>query len=92
MSLFLAFFSSTFNNSIYRADKEEHRADVVDEGAERSKHFDEELGSGRRSQGTLVGSSKTGDSCKRDPATSGIREKQENYNKNIGKDALEKKS
>ncbi|KAF2322233.1 hypothetical protein GH714_008955 [Hevea brasiliensis] len=84
---YVAFAAVAVGLVIYSGgDKEEqNRADVADEEAEQSKHFDEESGSGSRSQGTLAGSSKTGDSSNQDPATTGIREKHENENKNVGK-------
>lgn len=63
-----------------RGDKEEERrADVADEDAERSKHFDEEVGSGSHNRGTTTERSlKTGDAS---TSTPGIVD-----NKNIGKD------
>ncbi|XP_011005118.1 PREDICTED: solute carrier family 35 member F2-like [Populus euphratica] len=76
-------------------DKEEdqHCAYVVDEDAEgSSKHFDEEACSGNRSQKTILGSSKTGDSSKRDLASTGIGDGQDIENKNVGKDVWGKKS
>ena len=81
--------------SLCRGDKEEdqHCAYVVDEDAERSsKHFDEEACSGNRSQKTILGSSKTGDSSKRDLASTGIGDGQDIENKNVGKDVWGKKS
>ncbi|KDP42859.1 hypothetical protein JCGZ_23801 [Jatropha curcas] len=61
---YVAFAAVVIGLVIYSGgDKEEdqHRADVADEDAERSKHFDEEAASVSRSQGILAGSSKSGD-------------------------------
>lgn len=77
----------------YRGDKEEdqQRADVADEGAERSKHFDEEAASVSRGT-TVAGSSKTGDSSKHEivPASSTVGEVFDN--KSVGKDVQGRKS
>ncbi|KAI5565548.1 hypothetical protein POPTR_014G151800v4 [Populus trichocarpa] len=93
---FLAFAAVAVGLVVYSGgDKEEdqHCAYVVDEDAERSsKHFDEEACSGNRSQKTILGSSKTGDSSKRDLASTGIGDGQDIENKNVGKDVWGKKS
>lgn len=65
---------------------------MADEDAERSKHFDEEVGSGNRSQGTAAGTSKTGDNGKLDLPPATITEREVIDNKNIGKDTQWKKS
>lgn len=68
-----------------RGDKDEdHCADVADEDAERSKHFDEEVGSGSCNRGTMERSLKAGD------ASSSLIEKEAVDNKSIGKDAQRK--
>lgn len=55
-----------------RGDKEEDQrwADVADEDAERSKRFDEEVGSVSRDRGTIAGTSKTGDNSKHEAPAS----------------------
>ncbi|KAF3456132.1 hypothetical protein FNV43_RR00780 [Rhamnella rubrinervis] len=60
---FVAFAGVVVGLVIYSGgDKEQDsRADVGDEDAEQTKHFDEENGSGSRSQGTTSGTSKMGD-------------------------------
>ncbi|KAB5527618.1 hypothetical protein DKX38_021465 [Salix brachista] len=86
---YLAFAAVAAGLVVYSGgDKEEdrHCADVVDEDSERSKHFDEEACSGNRSKKTLLGSSKTGDSSKRDLASTSIGDGQGIENKNVGKD------
>lgn len=92
---FIAFAAVAVGLVIYSGgDKEEdqHRAEVADEDAERSKHFDEEAGLGSSTQGTTTaGSSKTGESSKYDSAPTGILERGEAENKNMGKDAQGKK-
>ncbi|CAK7348960.1 unnamed protein product [Dovyalis caffra] len=77
-----------------RGDKEEDQrcADVADEDAERSKHFDEEACSGIRSQKSVLGSSKTRDGTKRDLASTSIGGEQNIENKNVGNDVWGKKS
>lgn len=63
-------------------DKEEdRRADVADEDAERSKHFDEEVGSASHNRGTVMESS-----LKIADASSSSIERGIVNNKNIGKD------
>ncbi|KAJ6873776.1 hypothetical protein NC651_032581 [Populus alba x Populus x berolinensis] len=93
---FLAFTAVAVGLVVYSGgDKEEdqHCAYVADEDAEcSSKHFDEEACSGNRGQKTILGSSKTGDSSKRDLASTGIGDGQDIENKNVGKDAWGKKS
>ncbi|KAJ6674713.1 hypothetical protein OIU85_010929 [Salix viminalis] len=87
---YLAFAAVAAGLVVYSGgDKEEdrHCADVVDEDSERSKHFDEEACSGNRSKKTILGSSKTGDSSKRDLASTSIGDGQGIENKNVGKDA-----
>ncbi|XP_024022067.1 solute carrier family 35 member F1-like, partial [Morus notabilis] len=79
---FFAFAAVVVGLVIYSGgDKEEERrADVADEDAERSKHFDEEVGSGSRNRGTTTERSlKTGDASTSTPER-GIVD-----NKNIGK-------
>ena len=61
-------------------EEEEHRADVVDEDAERSKRYDEEVGSGSRNCVTMERSLKTGD------ASSSFLEKEVVNNKSAGKE------
>ncbi|KAK6255331.1 hypothetical protein QUC31_017006 [Theobroma cacao] len=91
---FLAFIAVAVGLIIYSGgDKEEdqRRADVADEDAERSKHFDEETGFDNLNRGTMAGSSKTGETSKHDCTTStGAREIISN--KNVGKDIQGKKS
>ncbi|EOY04958.1 Anthocyanin-related membrane protein 3 [Theobroma cacao] len=91
---FLAFVAVAVGLIIYSGgDKEEdqRRADVADEDAERSKHFDEETGFDNLNRGTMAGSSKTGETSKHDCTTStGAREIISN--KNVGKDIQGKKS
>ncbi|KAJ6973251.1 hypothetical protein NC653_033550 [Populus alba x Populus x berolinensis] len=93
---FLAFTAVAVGLVVYSGgDKEEdqHCAYVADEDAECSgKHFDVEACSGNRGQKTILGSSKTGDSSKRDLASTGIGDGQDIENKNAGKDARGKKS
>ncbi|KAL9384786.1 hypothetical protein Peur_021796 [Populus x canadensis] len=73
---FLAFAAVAVGLVVYSGgekEEDQHCAYVVDEDAEcSSKHFDEEACSGNRSQKTILGSSKTGDSSKRDLASTGI--------------------
>lgn len=76
-----------------RGDREQDScADVGDEGAEQTKHFDEEIGSGSHNQGTMAGTSKMGDHGKRDTASASITEREVFDNKNIGKVTEWKKS
>ncbi|BBG93556.1 Eukaryotic protein of unknown function D [Prunus dulcis] len=74
-------------------DKEEDQqcADVADEGAERSKHFDEEAASVSRGT-TVTGSSKTGDSSKHEIVPASSTEGEVSDNKSIGKDVQGRKS
>ncbi|ONI29184.1 hypothetical protein PRUPE_1G186000 [Prunus persica] len=86
---FVAFAGVCVGLVIYSGgDKEEdqQRADVADEGAERSKHFDEEAASVSRGT-TVAGSSKTGDSSKHE-----ITEGEVFDNKSVGKDVQGRKS
>ncbi|XVE81128.1 hypothetical protein DITRI_Ditri15bG0037900 [Diplodiscus trichospermus] len=91
---FLAFVAVAVGLIIYSGgDKEDDqcRTSVADEDAERSKHFDEEVGCNNLDHGTMAGSTKTGDTSKDDCTTStGGREIVSN--KNIGKDLQGKKS
>ncbi|POO03404.1 Solute carrier [Trema orientale] len=79
---FLAFAAVTVGLVIYSGgDKEEdHRTDVADEDAERSKRFDEEVGSRSHNHGTVERSLKTGD------ASSSFMESEVVDNKSTGKD------
>lgn len=68
-----------------RGDREEdHRADVADENAERSKRFDEEVGSGGHNRGPSERGLKIGD------ASSSGAEGDFVDNKSIGKNAQHK--
>ncbi|KAK8585491.1 hypothetical protein V6N13_050470 [Hibiscus sabdariffa] len=91
---FLAFFAVTVGLIIYSGgdkDDDQNRADVADEGAERSKRSDEEAGFNNLNRATTAGSSKSGDTSRHDLTTSfGRREIIEN--KNVGKDVDGKKS
>ncbi|TYJ44915.1 hypothetical protein E1A91_A02G018300v1 [Gossypium mustelinum] len=85
---FLAFVAVAVGLIIYSGgdkDDDQSRADVADQGTERSKHFDEEAGFDNLSRGNTVGSSKMGDMSRHDCMTSsGGRETIENTS--IGKD------
>ncbi|KAG8499916.1 hypothetical protein CXB51_006334 [Gossypium anomalum] len=91
---FLAFVAVAVGLIIYSGgdkDDDQSRADVADQGTERSKHFDEEAGFDNLNQGNTVGSSKMGDTSRHDCMTSyGGRETIENTS--IGKDMQGKKS
>ncbi|PPR95798.1 hypothetical protein GOBAR_AA24870 [Gossypium barbadense] len=91
---FLAFVAVAVGLIIYSGgdkDDDQSRADVADQGTERSKHFDEEAGFDNLSRGNTVGSSKMGDMSRHDCMTSsGGRETIENTS--IGKDMQGKKS
>ncbi|MBA0647436.1 hypothetical protein Goklo_015315, partial [Gossypium klotzschianum] len=91
---FLAFVAVAVGLIIYSGgdkDDDQSRADVADQGTERSKHFDEEAGFDNLNQGNTVGSSKMGDTSRHDCMTSsGGRETIENMS--IGKDMQGKKS
>ena len=74
---------------LVRGDKQEdqNRADVADEEAERSKHFDEEAVTGNPSHKTATGSSRTGgSSSKSDFASTSILEQEDDRSRNSGKD------
>ncbi|TYI91804.1 hypothetical protein E1A91_D02G020100v1 [Gossypium mustelinum] len=85
---FLAFVAVAVGLIIYSGgdtDDDQSRADVADQGTERSKHFDEEAGFDNLNRGNTVGSSKMGDTSRHDSMTSsGGRETIENMS--IGKD------
>ncbi|KAH1096097.1 hypothetical protein J1N35_013018 [Gossypium stocksii] len=85
---FLAFVAVAVGLIIYSGgdkDDDQSRADVADQGTERSKHFDEEAGFDNLNRGNTVGSSKMGDTSRHDCMTSsGGRETNENTS--IGKD------
>ncbi|PQP97217.1 solute carrier family 35 member F1-like [Prunus yedoensis var. nudiflora] len=84
---FVAFAGVCVGLVIYSGgDKEEdqQRADVADEGAEQSKHFDEEAASVSRGT-TAVGSSRTGDSSKHEIVPASTTEGEVSDNKSIGK-------
>ncbi|KAB2039565.1 hypothetical protein ES319_D02G018400v1 [Gossypium barbadense] len=91
---FLAFVAVAVGLIIYSGgdkDDDQRRADVADQGTERSKHFDEEAGFDNLNRGNTVGSSKMGDTSRHDCMTSsGGRETIENMS--IGKDMQGKKS
>ncbi|TYI91803.1 hypothetical protein E1A91_D02G020100v1 [Gossypium mustelinum] len=91
---FLAFVAVAVGLIIYSGgdtDDDQSRADVADQGTERSKHFDEEAGFDNLNRGNTVGSSKMGDTSRHDSMTSsGGRETIENMS--IGKDMQGKKS
>ena len=90
----ISFLQSVYTNIclpilLVRGDKQEdqNRADVADEEAERSKHFDEEAGTGNPSHKTAAGSSRAGESSsKSDFASTSILEKEDNRSRNSGKD------
>ncbi|MBA0827575.1 hypothetical protein Goarm_012347, partial [Gossypium armourianum] len=66
---FLAFVAVAVGLIIYSGgdkDDDQSRADVADQGTERSKHFDEEAGFDNLNQGNTVGSSKMGDTSRHD--------------------------
>ncbi|KAK8364957.1 hypothetical protein V6Z12_A02G018100 [Gossypium hirsutum] len=66
---FLAFVAVAVGLIIYSGgdkDDDQSRADVADQGTERSKHFDEEAGFDNLSRGNTVGSSKMGDMSRHD--------------------------
>ncbi|XP_061992963.1 uncharacterized protein LOC133710836 isoform X2 [Rosa rugosa] len=91
---FVAFAIVVVGLVIYSwGDKEEDQrwADVADEDAERSKRFDEEVGSVSRDRGTMAGTSKTGDNSK-DEAPTCSTEREIVDHKSIGKDGQGKKS
>ncbi|PSS35896.1 Solute carrier family 35 member like [Actinidia chinensis var. chinensis] len=87
---FIAFAAVAVGLIVYSGgDKQEdqNRADVADEEAERSKHFDEEAVTGNPSHKTATGSSRTGESSsKSDFASTSILEKEDNQSRNSGKD------
>ncbi|XP_057489053.1 uncharacterized protein LOC130775010 [Actinidia eriantha] len=87
---FIAFAAVAVGLIVYSGgDKQEdqNRADVADEEAERSKHFDEEAVTGNPSHKTAAGSSRTGESSsKSDFASTSILEKEDNQSRNSGKD------
>lgn len=90
---FVAFAGVCVGLVIYSGgDKEEdqQRADVADEGAEQSKHFDEEAASVSRGT-TVAGSSKTGDGSKHEIVPASTAEGIVS-NKSIGKDVQGRKS
>ncbi|KAA3485568.1 solute carrier family 35 member F1-like [Gossypium australe] len=91
---FLAFVAVAVGLIIYSGgdkDDDQSRADVADQGTERSKHFDEEAGFDNLNRGNTVGSSKMGDNSRHDCMTSsGGRETIENTS--IGNDMQGKKS
>ncbi|BFG15666.1 hypothetical protein CerSpe_019400 [Prunus speciosa] len=91
---FVAFAGVCVGLVIYSGgDKEEdqQRADVADEGAERSKHFDEEAASVSR-ETTVVGSSRTGDSSKHEIVPASTTEGEVSDNKSVGKYVQGRKS
>ncbi|KAE8712315.1 mediator of RNA polymerase II transcription subunit 28-like [Hibiscus syriacus] len=91
---FLAFFAVVVGLIIYSGgdkDGDQSRADVADEGAERSKHLDEEAGFNDLNRATTAGTSKAGDSSRNDLTTS-FAGRENIENKNIGKDVQDKKS
>ncbi|RVW59915.1 Solute carrier family 35 member F1 [Vitis vinifera] len=68
---FIAFAAVVIGLVIYSGgdkDDEQHTADVADEDAERSRHFDEEAGPGNSNQSSMAGGSRIGDSNKDDSA------------------------
>ncbi|XP_040985873.1 solute carrier family 35 member F1-like isoform X2 [Juglans microcarpa x Juglans regia] len=91
---FVAFAAVTAGLVIYSGgDKEDQRrADVADEDAEQSKHFDAEAGSGSHNQGTIAGSSKTGESSKHDNTAISVAGREYVESKAMGKDVQGKKS
>ncbi|XP_050256031.1 uncharacterized protein LOC126701734 [Quercus robur] len=87
---FVAFGAVTVGLVIYSVgdkDGDPQQAEVADENAARSKCFDEEASTGSWNQGTVAGSSKTGESSKHAIAANGVAEREVVENKNIGKDA-----
>ncbi|KAK7819186.1 solute carrier family 35 member f1 [Quercus suber] len=87
---FVAFGAVTVGLVIYSGgdkDGDPRQAEVADENAARSKCFDEEASTGSWNQGTVAGSSKTGESSKHAIAANGVAEREVVENKNIGKDA-----
>ncbi|KAF5465264.1 hypothetical protein F2P56_015286 [Juglans regia] len=91
---FVAFAAVTAGLVIYSGgDKEDQqRADVADEDAEQSKHFDAEASSGSHNQGTIAGSSKTGESSKHDNTAISVAGREYVESKAMGKDVQGKKS
>ncbi|XP_057499620.1 uncharacterized protein LOC130783875 [Actinidia eriantha] len=86
---FIAFAAVAVGLVVYSGDdkqEDQNRADVADEEAERSKHFDEEAGTGNPRHKTSSGSSRTGESSKSDFASTSIPEKEDNRSRNLGKD------
>lgn len=92
---FIAFGTVAVGLVIYSGgDKEEdqNRAEVADEEAEQSKHFDEEAGSGNPSQKTTAGCSKTGySSSKSEFASTSSTAIKDTESRTLGKDAQGKK-
>ncbi|CAL5391820.1 unnamed protein product [Camellia sinensis] len=92
---FIAFGTVAVGLVIYSGgDKEEdqNRAEVADEEAERSKHFDEEAGSGNPNQKTTAGCSKTGDSSsKSEFASTSSTAIKDTESRTLGKDTQGKK-
>ncbi|XP_034685840.1 solute carrier family 35 member F2-like isoform X2 [Vitis riparia] len=68
---FIAFAAVVIGLVIYSGgdkDDEQHTADVADEDAERSRHFDEEAGPRNSNRSSMAGGSRIGDSNKDDSA------------------------
>ncbi|KAK4566860.1 hypothetical protein RGQ29_002928 [Quercus rubra] len=87
---FVAFGAVTVGLIIYSGgdkDGNPRQAEVADEDAARNKCFDEEASTGSWNQGTVAGSSKTGESSNHAIAANGVAEREVVENKNIGKDA-----
>ncbi|KAJ9701360.1 hypothetical protein PVL29_006629 [Vitis rotundifolia] len=64
---FIAFAAVVVGLVIYSGgdkDDEQHTADIADEDAERSRHFDEEAGPGNSKQSSMAGGSRIGNSNK----------------------------
>lgn len=89
---FVAFAGVCVGLVIYSGGEEEdqRRADVADEDAVRSKHFDEEAGAVGR--GTGAGTSKSGDSSRHETVTGSSTEGEVADNKSIGKYVQGRKS
>ncbi|CAN6722896.1 unnamed protein product [Malus baccata var. baccata] len=89
---FVAFAGVCVGLVIYSGGEEEdqRRADVADENAERSKHFDEEAGLVGR--GTGAGTSKSGDSSRHETVTGSSTEREVADSKSVGKYVQGRKS
>ncbi|KAB2622972.1 solute carrier family 35 member F1-like [Pyrus ussuriensis x Pyrus communis] len=89
---FVAFAGVCVGLVIYSGGEEEdqRRADVADEDAVQSKHFDEEAGPVGR--GTGAGTSKSGDSSRHETVTGSSTEREVADNKSIGKYVKGRKS